>query len=147
MLLSPHTAHPEVWKEKYKTAEGNCFHRKREWRVQFENDMKAHAKKYIDSCCKFIIWDGADTVISQISDFNRKLGEQLSVPRENILNIPVANLISACSVKGENLSGAASVTSWCLSENNKSVGILILPQYVYKKGNNQLWLTRSMHHP
>lgn len=133
----------QVWKEKYATAEGNVFHRQREWRVEYDQKMKNEADKLLRTVCRFFIWTNADAAIAEILKFKRYLSDLMAISKDSIINLPFANLVSACSVKQPVLDLMANITSWALSENEKSVGNLILPQFAYKKSSNAIWLAQK----
>lgn len=122
------------------TTEASMFHRKREWMVQFDNDMRAHAQRMLDTTCLFAQWDTAEVVIQKITEFKRKIMGNLNIDKEALINVGISNLVAACSVKSEQLVNYAMINAWLLTENDKSISALMLPQFTYKTAKNALWL-------
>lgn len=131
----------DVWQDKHKVADTSIYHKQREWRVKYEEDTKKAARAYLKQVAKFLIWDDADSLIQQITTHKRDLAEQMNLSKDSLVNIPFVNLCSSCSLKTEVLSAQANITSWLLTENESSIGILTLPVFTYRK--QSVWRARS----
>jgi len=126
-----------VWTQKHATAEGNAFHKKRDWLVQFHAQLHNEARKFLDGWTRFHVWGKDGEAIKEVSEDKRVLRTKLNIQKEAIINIPIVNMCAPCCITEDVKQSMAALSAWLLTENDESIGLAFLPVFAYRK--NHIW--------
>jgi hypothetical protein len=127
-----------VWKQKHLTFESSLYFKKKDWISLRMDELESEAKKLMSLYAKFSVTESVELTTQLLTSFKRSIGGKLSCPSDNIVSIPICNWCAPCSIPSAQQEIQGSVMTWCMYENDKSAGVIMMPTFVHKKG--QLWL-------
>ena len=117
------------------------FFKRRQWQVDRQLKHEAIATEYFDRNVTLLLWNTEDghgsSVCQELDRHIREVATAENIELEHVILLSYANYISLISIPLNIQTSMAATMLWTFMKNSKSIGLVQMPQFVYRNGS--LW--------
>ena len=123
----------------YETAQ---YTKKLEWNLGQYKLSEEAANAFMIKYCKFVVYEKTQDVFDMYQALLKHVKTTFNVSSEKIAVWSLLNWVAPSILSSQDLDVQSSLLSMIMSANDKSMGLVMMPQFTYKKG--QLFMVENM---
>ena len=127
----------QTWRSKCASLKTAAESAKHQWRLDRRKRCHEAAKHFMDTSMAFHVWPQKrkpESAIAEIMNLKKALCARSGAKMDEISYIIYLNCSVPCLIPSAVLSQQVAVLSWALSDQMRSVGLLMCPIYTHQRG-------------
>eukprot|EP00959_Pyramimonas_sp_CCMP1952_P062273 1301904-Pyramimonas_sp.AAC.1 len=131
-----------VYESKARNYEKAIWSKKQEYNLKRHKLSEKAAKEFMTQYCKIISEPTTDAIYKELATKKAEMASKHHINEKDIIVIGVANWTAPTTISSQAFENQANMLSAIATSGEKSIAVVLNPQFSYKKG--QLYLAEKM---